>query len=142
MHRLSSVLLPRPQPRRDRVPRRGQPLDQRGVPTVGEPGATGVAVVHEDGRLAGVAMQRGRVARNVATLVDAPTARREEVQPLTAAEARKLLEVATELPNGARWSVALALRLGSYELLRADALPGGDPILILDDVFAELDGQP
>jgi integrase len=64
-----------------------------------------------------VAMQRGRVARNVATLVDAPTARREEVQPLTAAEARKLLEVATELPNGARWSVALALGLRQGEAL-------------------------
>jgi DNA replication and repair protein RecF len=37
--------------------------------------------------------------------------------------------------------VALALRLGSYELLRSDALPGGDPVLILDDVFAELDGE-
>jgi DNA replication and repair protein RecF len=35
----------------------------------------------------------------------------------------------------------LALRLASYELLRADALPGGDPVLILDDVFAELDGD-
>ncbi len=56
-------------------------------------------------------MQRGRMARNVATLVDAPTARREEVQPLTATETRKLLEVAQELPNGARWSVALALGL-------------------------------
>ena len=64
-----------------------------------------------------VAMQRGRVARNVATLVDAPTARREEVQSLTAAEARKLLEVATELPNGARWSVALALGLRQGEAL-------------------------
>jgi integrase len=64
-----------------------------------------------------VAMQRGRVARNVATLVDAPTARREEVQPLTAAEARKLLEVATELPNGARWSVALALGIRQGEAL-------------------------
>ena len=41
--------------------------------------------------------------------------------------------------HGEGWSVALALRLGSYELLRADALPGGDPVLILDDVFAELD---
>lgn len=57
-----------------------------------------------------VAMQRGRVARNVATLVDAPTARREEVQPLTATETRKLLEIAQELPNGARWSLALGLR--------------------------------
>jgi DNA replication and repair protein RecF len=41
--------------------------------------------------------------------------------------------------HGEGWSVALALRLGSYDLLRADALPGGDPVLILDDVFAELD---
>jgi DNA replication and repair protein RecF len=43
--------------------------------------------------------------------------------------------------HGEGWSVALALRLGSYELLRADALPGGDPVLMLDDVFAELDGD-
>ena len=43
--------------------------------------------------------------------------------------------------HGEGWSVALALRLGSYELLRADALPGGDPVLVLDDVFAELDGD-
>lgn len=64
-----------------------------------------------------VAMQRGRVARNVATLVDAPTARQEEVQPLTAAEARKLLQAAAELPNGARWSVALALGLRQGEAL-------------------------
>jgi DNA replication and repair protein RecF len=43
--------------------------------------------------------------------------------------------------HGEGWSVALALRLGSYELLRNDGLPGGDPVLVLDDVFAELDGQ-
>ena len=43
--------------------------------------------------------------------------------------------------HGEGWSVALALRLGSYEMLRAQALPGGDPVLILDDVFAELDGM-
>jgi DNA replication and repair protein RecF len=43
--------------------------------------------------------------------------------------------------HGEGWSTALALRLGSYELLRADSLPGGDPVLILDDVFAELDGD-
>ena len=41
--------------------------------------------------------------------------------------------------HGESWSAALSLRLGSYELLRADTLPGGDPVLILDDVFAELD---
>jgi DNA replication and repair protein RecF len=38
--------------------------------------------------------------------------------------------------HGESWSFALALRLASYQLLRAD---GDDPILILDDVFAELD---
>lgn len=38
--------------------------------------------------------------------------------------------------HGESWSFALALRLGSYELLRDDA---GDPVLMLDDVFAELD---
>jgi DNA replication and repair protein RecF len=43
--------------------------------------------------------------------------------------------------HGEGWSAALALRLGSYELLRADGLPGGDPVLILDDVFAELDAE-
>jgi DNA replication and repair protein RecF len=32
--------------------------------------------------------------------------------------------------------MALALRLAAYELLRAD---GSDPVLLLDDVFAELD---
>ena len=43
--------------------------------------------------------------------------------------------------HGEGWSVALALRLGSYELLSRDVLPGGDPVLILDDVFAELDAD-
>jgi DNA replication and repair protein RecF len=38
--------------------------------------------------------------------------------------------------QGESWSFALALRLASCDLLRAD---GDDPILILDDVFAELD---
>jgi DNA replication and repair protein RecF len=57
--------------------------------------------------------------------------------------------------HGESWSYALALRLASYELLRIDELgpeaartadgslpegPGG-PVLILDDVFAELDSK-
>ena len=37
---------------------------------------------------------------------------------------------------GSARSYALALRLGSYQLLLAD---GGEPVLVLDDVFAELD---
>lgn len=64
-----------------------------------------------------VAMQRGRLARNVATLVDPPSARRDEIEPLTKAEARRLLEAARSLPNGARWSVALALGLRQGEAL-------------------------
>ncbi len=40
--------------------------------------------------------------------------------------------------HGESWSFALALRLASYALLRSD---GDDPILVLDDVFAELDRE-
>ncbi|MDJ0340226.1 DNA replication/repair protein RecF [Streptomyces sp. H10-C2] len=40
--------------------------------------------------------------------------------------------------HGESWSYALALRLASYELLSAD---GREPVLILDDVFAELDAK-
>ncbi|MGN8027774.1 DNA replication/repair protein RecF [Microbacterium sp. 22242] len=42
--------------------------------------------------------------------------------------------------HGESWSVALALRLASAELLRRES-PAGDPVLILDDVFAELDAE-
>jgi DNA replication and repair protein RecF len=42
--------------------------------------------------------------------------------------------------HGESWSVALSLRLASAELLRAES-PAGDPVLILDDVFAELDAD-
>lgn len=38
--------------------------------------------------------------------------------------------------HGESWSLAVALRLAAYELLRAE---GGEPVLLLDDVFAELD---
>ncbi|MFD0360353.1 DNA replication/repair protein RecF [Nocardia sp. GCM10030253] len=38
--------------------------------------------------------------------------------------------------HGESWSFALALRLGAFELLRAT---GAEPVLLLDDVFAELD---
>ncbi|MFI7545517.1 DNA replication/repair protein RecF [Actinoplanes sp. NPDC049599] len=38
--------------------------------------------------------------------------------------------------HGECWSFALALRLAAYDLLRADGI---EPVLVLDDVFAELD---
>ncbi|SEG43768.1 DNA replication and repair protein RecF [Actinacidiphila yanglinensis] len=40
--------------------------------------------------------------------------------------------------HGESWSYALALRLASYELLCSD---GREPVLVLDDVFAELDSR-
>ena len=39
--------------------------------------------------------------------------------------------------HGESWSFALALKLAAYRLLRRDL--GDDPVLVLDDVFAELD---
>jgi DNA replication and repair protein RecF len=42
--------------------------------------------------------------------------------------------------HGESWSVALSLRLASAALLRAESQLG-DPVLILDDVFAELDAD-
>jgi len=38
--------------------------------------------------------------------------------------------------HGESWSMAISLRIGSFNLLKKE---GADPILILDDVFAELD---
>lgn len=46
----------------------------------------------------------------------------------------------TYASHGEGWSFALALRLASRELLRQEG-NFGDPILILDDVFAELDAK-
>ena len=40
--------------------------------------------------------------------------------------------------HGESWALALALRLASYRLLRADDV---EPVLLLDDVFAELDAR-
>jgi DNA replication and repair protein RecF len=38
--------------------------------------------------------------------------------------------------HGESWSMAIALRVGSFSLLKTE---GADPVLILDDIFAELD---
>lgn len=41
--------------------------------------------------------------------------------------------------HGECWSMALSLRLGTFDLMRSLDDGSGDPVLILDDVFAELD---
>ena len=44
----------------------------------------------------------------------------------------------THASHGEAWSLALALRLGSHRLLTEE---GEEPVLLMDDVFAELDRQ-
>jgi DNA replication and repair protein RecF len=46
------------------------------------------------------------------------------------------LAARTHASHGEAWSLALALRLASHELLTSE---GDEPLLLLDDVFAELD---
>ena len=46
------------------------------------------------------------------------------------------LPARTHASHGEAWSLALALRLGAHTLLASD---GEEPVLLLDDVFAELD---
>ena len=48
------------------------------------------------------------------------------------------LPARTHASHGESWSFALSLKLASAALLRAES-PAGDPVLMLDDVFAELD---
>lgn len=64
-----------------------------------------------------VAEQRGKIARNPATLVDAPTLPHQEANPLTAQDAKAVLQVAKDRRNSPRWTVALALGLRQGEAL-------------------------
>jgi integrase len=64
-----------------------------------------------------VAMQRGYVARNIATLVDPPSASHDEIEPLTFDEALRIIRLAASRRNGTRWSIALALGLRQGEAL-------------------------
>src|SRR5438270_720552 len=65
-----------------------------------------------------VATQRGKVARNVATLVDPPTVRRPDTAlPLSAQEAKRVMATAQSQRNAARWTVALAVGLRQSEAL-------------------------
>jgi integrase len=64
-----------------------------------------------------IAVRRGKVARNVATLVDPPSIQHTEQAQLTRAEARAVLAAVAGQRNGARWSVALACGLRQGEAL-------------------------
>lgn len=62
-------------------------------------------------------MRRGKVARNVCKLIDAPRGAEMEIEPLGEHEARRILDLTAKRRNGARWSVALALGLRQCEAL-------------------------
>ena len=95
------------------------------------PAADGVALTREDlaGRLRAAMLERRKdeLARGVSLIGP----HRDEI----------VLSIG-ELPakgyasHGECWSLALSLKLGAFHLVRAD---GVEPVLILDDVFAELD---
>ncbi|MFE0099265.1 DNA replication/repair protein RecF [Streptomyces sp. NPDC059009] len=80
----------------------------------------------------------------IAALVEARKQEIERGVTLVGPHRDELLLKLGELPakgyasHGESWSYALALRLASYDLLRAE---GNEPVLVLDDVFAELDAR-
>ncbi|WP_037601485.1 DNA replication/repair protein RecF [Streptacidiphilus rugosus] len=95
----------------------------------------------------GVPLGGGREALHAAMLAALGAARKQELErglTLVGPHRDELGLRLGELPakgyasHGECWSYALALRLASYDLLRED---GGEPVLILDDVFAELDAR-
>jgi integrase len=63
------------------------------------------------------AVERGHLARNPVLVSRPPRYDAPEVEPLSAADARKVLDVAAGRRNAARWSVALALGLRQGEIL-------------------------
>lgn len=64
-----------------------------------------------------VAQQEGRVARNVAALLDGPAYDRPEVEPLTRDEAAAVLAAAVDSGAPARWALALCLGMRQGEVL-------------------------
>jgi integrase len=71
-----------------------------------------------------IALRRRHVTVNPCTLLDAPGLVRYRAQPFTLTEARRVLELASQRRNGARWAVAFALGLRPSEArgLTLDAL--------------------
>jgi integrase len=64
-----------------------------------------------------VAWKRGKIAHNIAALVDAPTGEDMDIEPLSRAEARRILAAAVKRRNGTRWSVALAVGIRQSEAI-------------------------
>ncbi|WP_106850200.1 DNA replication/repair protein RecF [Blastococcus sp. Marseille-P5729] len=118
----------------------------------GVSGAADTVGMHYRTSLADEPRQEIRDVPELDALREMMTARLAEVRsheidralPLVGPQRDELVLELDEFPakgyasHGQSWSIALALRLASYELLRAE---GAEPILMLDDVFAELDAK-
>ena len=77
-----------------------------------------VAALHRILRSAlNTAVKRGLLVANPCIHAVVPRVREAELEPYALEECRRLLLAATELPNGARWSVALAMGLRQGETL-------------------------
>jgi DNA replication and repair protein RecF len=122
-----------------------QPLTDKAYEQLA-PGGSPVALEYRgsigDERLAGATGREDLYGRLMEALAEA---RRQEIErgmTLVGPHRDDLVLKLGPMPakgyasHGESWSYALALRLASYDLLCAD---GGEPVLVLDDVFAELD---
>lgn len=110
-----------------------RPADLRYRPAAGPhllPAAGQPAAIDEirDHLLAGLAELRGKEIERGVCLVGP---HRDDIDVVLGDQVAKGFA-----SHGESWSLALSLRLGSVELLRADGI---EPVLMLDDVFAELD---
>jgi len=63
------------------------------------------------------ALRRGQITANPATIAKAPRLVEEEIEPLTVAEAQRVLKVAADRRNGVRFALALALGIRQGEAL-------------------------
>ena len=116
---------------------RGQGVRRGG----GRPGAAAIAYASRLGEICRPTGRRWR-RRCSASLAERRPAEIERGVTLVGPHRDDLTLTLGDLPakgyasHGESWSFALALRLAAYDLLRADGI---EPVLVLDDVFAELD---
>ncbi|KIC70084.1 DNA replication/repair protein RecF [Pseudarthrobacter phenanthrenivorans] len=121
-------------------------MDDDGVPGPGQrPADVGASAVEDDLRLLSVDQLTDRYVKAFAE------SRKKELErgiSLVGPHRDELDLVLGQAPakgyasHGETWSMCLSLRLASYYVMLDDARTGGSaPILILDDVFAELDVQ-
>lgn len=98
-------------------------LLEGGNPTLDKPTPLAPSTVHQAHvvlrRMLRLAVQRKKLATNPAgpDSMDAPPKSNAEVVPLATADWKKVIATASEVPNPARWTVALALGLRQGEAL-------------------------